>query len=108
MDRPVSFSVRGVGCSVFRNWRAPSLVNESRFLPANSEKPNTRPRSEAKPRWSSTESAATCGTQCKVKVTGDIFHFAFFTLHSPLGLRIKPALRRTEMSDRLPDHRRLL
>src|SRR5207249_420710 len=29
----------GVGCSVFRNWRASSLVNESRFLPANFEKP---------------------------------------------------------------------
>src|SRR5436309_9160088 len=32
-----------VGCSVFRNWRASNLINELRFLPANFEKPNTRP-----------------------------------------------------------------
>ena len=33
----------GVGCSVLRNWRASNLINELRFIPANFEKPNTRP-----------------------------------------------------------------
>ncbi len=33
----------GVGCSVFRNWRNVNVICNPSSLPANSEKPNTRP-----------------------------------------------------------------
>ncbi len=42
--RAIFFGERaGVGCSVFRNWREVSIICNPRLLPANSEKPNTRP-----------------------------------------------------------------